>query len=70
MGIIKKTYYERIIDEVADRNANLVKVYEKDNGEVVIHFRNLKIVLLTNEEIKEWKTGFTQALKEYEISCN
>jgi len=66
MGAIKKTFYERLINEVPDRNANLVRVYEKDNGEVVIHFRNLKINLLTQEEIREWKEGFTEALKNYE----
>jgi hypothetical protein len=64
MGKVQKTYYDKLISEIPDRNANRVRVYRKDNGEVVIHFRNLKITLFTEMEIQEWKDGFTQALEE------
>lgn len=63
MGKVSKYYYDRLIDPIPDRNGNRVRVYEMDNGEVVIHFRNLKINLLTEEERREWKEGFTEALK-------
>ena len=62
MGKIKQVYAEKLISEIPDRHANRVKVQEAPNGEVTIHFRNLKIVLLTKEEIQEWKQGFNQAL--------
>lgn len=68
MGVIKKIFHERLVNEAPDRNANLLRVYEKDNCEVVIHFRNLKINLITQEEIREWKEGFTEALNA--ISSN
>ncbi len=64
MGKIGKSYYDKLISEIPDRNANRVRVYKKaENDEVVIHFRNLKITLFTKEEIREWKEGFAQALK-------
>ncbi len=63
MGKVEKKIYDKLISEIPDRNANRVRVYRKDNGEVVIHFRNLKITLFTEPEIQEWKEGFTQALE-------
>lgn len=64
MGKVEKAFYDKLISEIPDRNANRVRVYEKDNGEVVIHFRNLKITLFTKDEIREWQQGFEQALNE------
>lgn len=64
MGQIKDIIHEEIIPEVSDRHANLLRVYRAPNNEVTIHFRNLKIVLHTEEEIQEWKEGFTEALKQ------
>ena len=61
MGKILKTYYDELIDPVADRNSNRVRVYRAPNNEVTIHFRNLKIVLHTEEEIQEWRAAFRQA---------
>ena len=64
MGKVAQTYYDKLISEIPDRNSNRVRVYRKDNDEVVIHFRNLKITLFTEPEIQEWKEGFKQALEE------
>lgn len=64
MGKVKHTYEDKLIAEVPDRNANRIRVYEMENGEVVIHFRNFKINLLTKQEQEEWKKGFTEALKK------
>lgn len=63
MGKVEKKIYDKLIPEIPDRNSNRVRVYKKDNGEVVIHFRNLKITLFTDEEISEWKDGFKEALE-------
>ena len=52
MGKIAKNYYDELIDPVADRNSNRVRVYRAPNNEITIHFRNLKIVLHTEEEIR------------------
>ncbi len=62
MGKVKDKIYDKLISEIPDRNSNRVRVYRKDNDEVVIHFRNLKITLFTEPEIQEWKEGFKQAL--------
>ena len=62
MGKIDKTYADELIPETSDRNSNRLRVYRAPNGEVTIHFRNMKIVLLSPEEIKEWKEGFQTAL--------
>lgn len=71
MGKIEKIFYEKIINPVAERNSNLLRVYQAPNKEVTIHYRNLKIVLHTPEEIAEWKKGFVEALKKInEISGN
>lgn len=64
MGIIKEFIYDEIIESESDRHSNLLRVYQKDNGEVVIHFRNLKINLITPQEIAEWRHGFSVALEE------
>ena len=66
MGKISKIYYDELIDPVADRNSNRVRVYRAPNNEVTIHFRNLKIVLHTEDEIREWKNGFAEALRKFE----
>lgn len=64
MGKIQTLIHEETICPVADRNANVLRVYRAPNGEATIHFRNLKIVLHTPQEIEEWKNGFTQALQK------
>ena len=66
MGKVQKTYYDKLISEVPDRNSNRVRVYRKENGEVVIHFRNFKLTLLTDEEITEWRDGMREALRAFE----
>lgn len=66
MGKVSKVHYEKLISEIPDRYANRVKVQEAPNGEVTIHFRNLKIVLHNQMEIDEWVNGFKVALENYE----
>ncbi len=51
MGIIKQLVHEELITSESDRHSNLLRVYRKDNDEVVIHFRNLKINLISPQEI-------------------
>lgn len=63
MGKVLRTIYDELIPEIPDRNANRVRLYEAPNGEVTLHFRNLKIVLHTPEEINEWKHGMQTALQ-------
>lgn len=63
MGKIDKKIADVLIDPSPDRNANRVRAYKKDNGEVVVHFRNFKI-MLTPHEAEEWRAGFRQALRE------
>lgn len=63
MGIVKQLIFDELISPKADRHSNLLRIYRKDNNEIVIHFRNLKINLITPDEIQEWKDGFTEALK-------
>lgn len=65
MGIIKQTIHEELIENEPDRHSNLLRVYRKDNNEVVIHFRNFKINLITPQEIQEWKYGFQVALEKF-----
>lgn len=62
MGKISKTVADELLSPIPDRNANRVRAYRKENGEVVIHFRDLKITLLTPQEIAEWGVGFQTAL--------
>lgn len=64
MGKVAHTYIDKIIPEIADRNANRLRVYRAPNGEITIHFRNLKIVLHNDMEISEWVDGFKEALEE------
>ena len=64
MGQIQRIVYEKLIEPEPDRNSNLLRVYHAPNSEVVIHFRNLKIVLHNDEEIAMWKNGFAEALKK------
>jgi len=63
MGKIEKVFYDGLISPTPDRFSNRVKVQQAPNGEVTIHFRNMKIVLLTQEEIREWRDGFREALR-------
>lgn len=65
MGKVSKIFYEKIIEPAPDRNPNIIKTQIDPNGEVIIHFRNLKIVLHTQEEIVEWKHGFQTALDNF-----
>ena len=64
MGKIQAIIHDELIDSVADRNANILRIYRAPNDEVTIHFRNLKIVLHKREEQEEWSQGFKQALKK------
>lgn len=65
MGQIKKLYKDEIIDEACDRYANAFKVRMGPSNEVVIQLRNLKIVLLTEKERREWKEGMKEALSKF-----
>ena len=65
MGKISKVHYEKLIDPIPDRFSNRVKVQEAPNGEITIHFRNLKIVLHSPQEIAEWREGFGIALENF-----
>ncbi len=62
MGKVDHKVADALIDPQPDRSANRIRVYRMENGEVVIHFRNFKIQLLTPAEIAEWREGFTEAL--------
>lgn len=70
MGKIAKIIHEQLISPEAEQNSNLLRIYRAPNGEVTIHYRNLKIVLHAHE-IEEWKQGFAGALKKInEVSGN
>lgn len=62
MGKVAKTYYDELCEPVPCRNNNRIRVYRMPNNEVVIHYRDMKIVLHKEEEIQEWKEGFKHAL--------
>lgn len=62
MGLVDKVYYDELCSPTAGRNSNRIRVYRKPNNEVVIHYRDMKITLLTEDEIQEWKNGFKVAL--------
>lgn len=62
MGRVEKIYDERTLHSSPDVNSNIIRVYKAPNNEVTIHFRNMKIVLHTPEEIAEWRDGFRKAL--------
>ena len=64
MGRMEKIYDERIISSEPSRNPNLIRVFKAPNGEVTIHFRNMKIVLHDDMEVAEWRDGFREALDE------
>lgn len=63
MGKIEKIIFEKTISSEPERNNNLLRVYRAPNGEVTIHYRNLKIVL-HKDEVEEWKQGFRIALEK------
>lgn len=63
MGKVDHKVADLLIDPHPDRNANRIRIYRMENGEVTIHFRNFKIQLLSPQEIAEWREGFTQALR-------
>ncbi len=65
MGVIKELIHEELIPSESDRHSNLLRIYKKDNEEIVIHFRNLKINLITPFDIKEWRYGFQIALEKF-----
>ena len=62
MGKIKEIIHEELLDPIAEKNCNLLRIYRAPNNEVTIHIRNLKIVLHTKEEQDEWRNGFKEAL--------
>lgn len=64
MGKPEKVFYDKTLPELADRCQNRIRVYQKDNGEVVINYRNVKITLFTPDEIREWKDGMAEALEK------
>lgn len=66
MGKVAQTIYDELCPPVAGRNNNRIRVYRMPNNEVVIHYRDLKINLLTVEEQEEWRCGFAEALKKLE----
>lgn len=66
MGKVSKVFYEKLISDIPDRNTNRLKVQQAPNGEVTIHFRNIKIVLHDFDEIMEWQQGFSEALDKFE----
>ena len=66
MGKIKELLYEKLIDPIADRNSNRIRIQRSPDNEVTIHFRNLKIVLHREKEIQEWKNAFKEALEKFE----
>lgn len=68
MGKVETTIADVLISEVPDRNANRIRIYRMENGEVIIHFRNFKIMLLTPQEITEWRNGFAFALEELRMN--
>jgi hypothetical protein len=61
MGLIETTYYDELCSPVPARNPNRIRVYRMPNKEVVIHYRDMKVVLHTEEEIQEWKRAFSEA---------
>lgn len=65
MGKATTIIEDRLIPPTPDRNANRIYVYRKPNNEVSVHFRNLKITLCIEEDIREWKEGFRIALEEF-----
>ena len=65
MGKALKTITDKIILLIPDRNPNRIYIYTNEKNEVAIHFRNMKIVLLTPEEIEDWKRGFKRALEVF-----
>lgn len=65
MGAVKQIIHEELIASESDRHSNLLRVYRKDNDEIVIHFRNFKINLINPQEIQEWKYGFETALEKF-----
>lgn len=65
MGKVATIIVDKVISLNPDRNANRIYIYRKPNNEVSIHFRNLKMTLLKEEEVEEFKIGFKEALKEF-----
>lgn len=63
MGKFEKIIHEELIPEAPDRFANYLRVTRATPNEVHIQFRNLRITLL-DEEVQEWKEGFTEALEK------
>lgn len=64
MGKVEQALADILVDSVPDRNANRIRVYRKAGGDLVIHFRNFKWMLIGEEEQREWVEGFTKALAE------
>jgi len=65
MGVVSQIIEDKLISPSPDRNANRVYIYRKPNREVSIHFRNLKITLLNEDEVQEWRNGFKTALENF-----
>lgn len=64
MGKVQRAIADVLIPEIGDRDGNRIRIYQKDNGEVVIHFRQMKITLMNMTEILEWSEGFKKAREE------
>ena len=65
MGKVKNIIEDRLIPSEPDRNPNRIYIYRKPNDEISIHFRNIKITLLNQGEIEEWREGFRIALEKF-----
>lgn len=66
MGKVKTIIEDQLISPEPDRNPNRIYIYRKPNDEVSIHFRNIKVTLITPQEIQEWREGFRTALENFE----
>lgn len=64
MGKVNRVVEEKLIPPNPDRQANYLKVYENSSGELVVRFRNLKILLIGDQK-EEWVCGFKTALENY-----
>ena len=61
MGKLEHIYHEQLINPVPDRHPNICKIERSNNGELHIHYRNLKIALIDKGEQEEWVKAFREA---------
>lgn len=65
MGKVKDIIEDQLISPEPDRNANRIYIYRKPNDEYSVHFRNIKVTLVTTQDIQEWREGFRIALENF-----